>query len=299
MSVASNPTRFFFISSLFTRKKGYIEIKSSSQLKNKRAVAILNSFTPQGASPKGCIRIATYGDMIGAGYYWMEDDSNARISTFLQPISRTSDPFLPPIKCELIPKIAQVQEYFFISQKYESQWLFNITKEFGIENAAAIFYSLLCGDNIILVHPEPETRMKFLGSLMSLMPGFSFQYNRITSSCAELDGNENIVGIDQLPRKYRSHKKLYLPLDTIFVDLKTNHVEGEGMKNSHFTKYVMEYAEHSLSRARETTYQLYDQILQQKGNFDDMGDSADSSLVHRIEAKLGLRPPEKEDWMMF
>jgi len=79
-----NSTKVDFVSSIFTRNKGFTSIESSSKMSHKNAVAILNSFTPQGASPQGSIRISTYDKYLGVGYYWMEDNSTARISTFYQ-----------------------------------------------------------------------------------------------------------------------------------------------------------------------------------------------------------------------
>ncbi len=292
--------RYNFLSSLFTRSNGYTKIKSSSILSKKQAVSILNSFTPQGASPKGSIRIATYGDMIGAGYYWMENESTARISTFLTPFDDvTPSSFLPPLKLDDIPNIAKVNDFFRLNIKYDQNWVFNIARHFGNEKGSAILYSLLSGDNLIIVHSNTEERLKFIAFLLTLIPSLSFKYNRITSGCTELDGNENIVGVDELPRKFRSHKKLYLPLDTIFIDLKLNNIEGEGIKNSDYTRMLMEIAQDDMEAAQIEIFKLYKEILERKNKFSNICDDQDMNLVNRIEVKLGLRPPLSQDWMMF
>lgn len=82
--LSDNLSKVDFISSVFTRNKGFTHIECSTKLSRKDAVSILNAFTPQGASPQGSVRIANFRNYLGVGYYCMEDSSTARISTFFE-----------------------------------------------------------------------------------------------------------------------------------------------------------------------------------------------------------------------
>jgi hypothetical protein len=161
-------------------------------------------------------------------------------------------------------------------------------------------FSFLSGDNILIVHPDQELRLRFLGFFLDLIPSVALRYNRITLGCSELDGNENIVGVDQLPNTYRSHKKLYLPLDTIFVDLTSHRVEGEGIKRSSLTDTLSEQIDSNYMNAKSELSLFYADILNETQTSTYGNNENDNLLKERIQVKLKLKSEAKQqDWLMF
>ena len=132
-----NSKKVHYVSSVFTRNKGFTSIESSSKISHKKAVSILNSFTPQGASPQGSIRITKYDKYLGVGYYWMEDNSTARISTFFQEYKDNRLlSYVPPLISELIPQLAKgfMREYFSNIRPAED---YPIISQFGVEKTGS------------------------------------------------------------------------------------------------------------------------------------------------------------------
>ncbi|MDH5400888.1 MAG: hypothetical protein OEZ01_08990 [Candidatus Heimdallarchaeota archaeon] len=285
------------ISSIFTRKKGYTKIKSSLSYSNERAVKILNTFTPQGVSPKICLRIGSIDNQIGVGYYYMEDNSTVRISTFLSPIQINNlEVFTPPIEEDQIIRLAK-GELSMISHKY-SFFTNTFLDIFDNEDASSILYSILSGDNLIIVHPNHTDRLQFMASLLNVLPKIIFQYSRLTSSCSELEGNENIIGVEELPKKYRSHKKLFLSLDTIFIDLTTRSIEGEGIKNCNLTRDVISKIKENYSNGIIDLQNIIEDIINNNSAFIEKLDAQSGYLVNTIQEKLNITNESEQSWIM-
>ncbi|MHA2097521.1 MAG: hypothetical protein ACW99A_02435 [Candidatus Kariarchaeaceae archaeon] len=227
--------------------------------------------------------------------------STAKLSTYLLNSHIIGlNPFTPP----LVPNFDS-SKYFIITKlkntlSYPESWIYPVIEKFGHSSTSALMFSFLSGDNILIVHPDQETRLRFLGYFLNILPSTVLRYNRITLGCSELDGNENIVGVDQLPHQYRSHKKLYLPLDTIFVDLINSKVEGEGIKRSLLTDNLSSIMNQNLNLAKTSLKMFFTEILERKevSLFDI--DPDNEPLIKRIEAKLNIESSaKKQDWLMF
>lgn len=290
-------SKYDFLSSKFTRKRGFTNITGSISLSRKKAISILNSFTPQGASPAHSIRIGSFNDMIGAGYYSMEDESTANLYTVLSLNNEDKYlPFIPSLNLSDIENISIGKFNLNKITSYNSMDSLDLNNIFGVERTSNILYSLLSGDNLIIVEPSHDKRLAFMRTLLMMVPRVSLKYNRLTSDCFELDGNENIIGVDQLPRKFRSHKKLYLPVDTIFVDLEQGQIEGNGIKNSSLTKKIILNNQFDISKILVETSQLYKKIIE--NNYIPKEDETNKSLVNRMRYKLGIDKEFKENWLM-
>lgn len=287
----------FTLQSQFTRSHGYTNIQSSRKVKHRQAIQILNSFTPQGASPKVSLRIGNWDNKLGLGYYFMENDSNAQISALLVEKSENSRGNLRiPLSEVAIEHIATGSyEKIFSSDIVRSQ---NLVRDFGLEQTSMILYSILTGDNIIIIHPEHRKRVEFIKSIIDIVPPRYFQYNRITTGCSELDGNENIIGVEKLPKKYRSHKKLYMPVDTIFVDLVDIQIMGEGLKSNQFTTQLGQQHTKDPELCTTQLQRYFDDIT--KESYSDTGKYGKNSdiLTRKIRAKLGLEESNNENWLM-
>lgn len=288
---------FFTLQSQFTRRQGYTNIQSSVKVKHKQAIKILNSFTPQGASPKISLRIGAWNNKLGLGYYFMENESNAQISTIIiDNLDSHSQNLIVPMSEVAIENIAMGSyEEIMKTDNITSQ---KLAKDFGIEQTSMILYSILTGDNIIIIHPDHQKRVEFVKSLLELVPISYFQYNRITTGCSELDGNENIVGVEKLPKKYRSHKKLYMPVDTIFVDLVDTQIMGEGLKSNPFTTSLTQTHIKDPNQSAAELRVYFNEITNPK--FKDYGKYGKNNdfLTRKIRAKLGLEEANKENWLM-
>lgn len=290
-------SKYDFLSSKFTRKRGFTNITGSISLSRKKAISILNSFTPQGASPAHSIRIGSFNDMVGAGYYSMEDESTANLYTVLSLNNEDKYlPFIPSLNLSDIENISIGKFNLNKITSYNSMDSLDLNNIFGVERTSNILYSLLSGDNLIIVEPSHDKRLAFMRTLLMMVPRVSLKYNRLTSDCFELDGNENIIGVDQLPRKFRSHKKLYLPVDTIFVDLEQGQIEGNGIKNSSLTKKIILNNQFDISKILVETSQLYKKIIE--NNYIPKEDETNKSLVNRMRYKLGIDKEFKENWLM-
>lgn len=290
-------SKYDFLSSKFTRKRGFTNITGSISLSRKKAISILNSFTPQGASPAHSIRIGSFNDMVGAGYYSMEDESTANLYTVLSLNNEDKYlPFIPSLNLSDIENISIGKFNLNKITSYNSMDSLDLNNIFGVERTSNILYSLLSGDNLIIVEPSHDKRLAFMRTLLMMVPRVSLKYNRLTSDCFELDGNENIIGVDQLPRKFRSHKKLYLPVDTIFVDLEQGQIEGNGIKNSSLTKKIILNNQFDISKILVETSQLYKKIIE--NNYIPKKDETNKSLVNRMRYKLGIDKEFKENWLM-
>lgn len=290
-------SKYDFLSSKFTRKRGFTNITGSISLSRKKAISILNSFTPQGASPAHSIRIGSFNDMVGAGYYSMEDESTANLYTVLSLNNEDKYlPFIPSLNLSDIENISIGKFNLNKITSYNSMDSLDLNNIFGVERTSNILYSLLSGDNLIIVEPSHDKRLAFMRTLLMMVPRVSLKYNRLTSDCFELDGNENIIGVDQLPRKFRSHKKLYLPVDTIFVDLEQGQIEGNGIKNSSLTKKIILNNQFDISKILVETSQLYKKIIE--NNYIPKEDETNKSLVNRMRYKLGIDKEFKENWFM-
>lgn len=292
------PQNIDFITSLFTRQQGYTKINGSRKLSHKQAIEILNSFTPQGASPRISLRIGRYRGEIGIGYYFMESDERAKISTILLKDSINTDTILqlPFDEFDIMAIANGNRDNFFRYNSIESK---DYWKLFHSEQLAIILYSLLVGDNIILVHSDHSERLEFISRVLQIMPSIIFDYNRITSSCAELEGNENIVGVAELPQKYRSHKKLFLPLDTIFVDLNTKRIQGEGMKTCEFAKGLSTVLKKNIDHTRDELCNFFKKVSSE--NFDPQEYTSDEPtqiMINRIRSKMGLDRKSMDNWIM-
>jgi hypothetical protein len=287
-------SKHVWISSYFTRKRGYTDIQFQGIAK-KNTVSILNSLTPQGASIGSSIRIAKVNQYLGVGYYWMVDQSNAFISTILRQKNSELIQFLPPLEEASIPLFAQSRGGITLAMAYDFDSLFNIHR-FTKSDTSKLLYSYLTGDSMIILHPRHSVRLEFMGLLLALSPPSLFDYTRFTSNCSELDGNENIIGVPELARKYRSHKKLYLPLDTIFVDLENGRIEGDGAKSCQLTDELTDTIFDSYDETVSKIYKLFGNLKQSNGKAIDY---ASQNFTHRIKAKLGLATQLERDWMMF
>ncbi|MCE7736220.1 MAG: hypothetical protein GPJ54_15165 [Candidatus Heimdallarchaeota archaeon] len=230
----------------------------------------------------------------------MLSPSIATLSTYLLDSSAVGlNPFTPPLISNP-DKIDSEIVNPWVNLSYSPDWIYPVVDKFGTVHTSTLLFSFLSGDNILIVHPDQEVRLRFLGFFLNLIPSIALKYNRITFGCSELDGNENIVGIDQLPHKYRSHKKLYLPLDTIFVDLTNHSIEGDGIKRSPLTDKLSELINSSYSSVKEELHSFYAEIIDktQRPTFEE--NEKDVHLKDRIQIKLKLKSETKQqDWLMF
>lgn len=291
--------KYHIVTSTFTRANGFEAIESSTNHSKSELLKILTAFTPQGASPNECIRIRTCMDWIGISYFAKEDDSTYNMMVLLTELERILwKPFLPIMHEKIISHLAKGDKYKLIEYA-DHEFDINLANQFDLEKASIFLYSLLCGDDIIIVHPEHSERLKFIYGILQMIPSILFKYICITTNCEELDGNENIIGVSKLPEKYQSHMKLYLPLDTIFVDLNSKLIQGEGIKNSELTRKFIDLCQSGISDGRKMIIHFLQNILHQRLLKNEAIDDTDLSLVHRIEVKMGLRPPIVQDWMMF
>ncbi|MCH8907151.1 MAG: hypothetical protein IH840_08690 [Candidatus Heimdallarchaeota archaeon] len=287
-----------YVISKFTREKGFTEIHSNKH-DRKKSISLLNNFIPQGASPRGSVRL-TYVDesTLGVGYYKMIDHSNASIHTLLAKINENKfERFLPTLKYHFNDMVDPLN--INMVMKYEDHLTYSLLENFGLKKSASILYSYLTGDNILLVTEKNDLRLNFIRTLLSISPNLIFTYNRITTGCMELDGNENIVSVNKLPRKYRSHKKLFLPLDTIFIDLENRYVEGEGVKYSEYTEYLVDILSRGSDGAFTELKHFFENIVNRKPSIQRNFGEIDLSLISRIESKLRRRPSKQEEWIMF
>ncbi len=296
--LANNGSPLEYLSSYFTRKKGFENIQSSTSISRKKAINILNSFTPQGASPRVSIRLGSIDNKVGVGYYFMENNSSVHISTILTSLKNDRlQTFLPPLEHDIISYLAKGAKINLLNNHYSKNKIIDIVNLFGKETASALIYSILSGDNLIIVHEDHTERLKFLASILNFLPRVSLSYNRLTSECAELDGNENIIGVSELPKKYRDHKKLYLPLDTIFVDLEENRIEGSGLKRAPFTDSVVESAMDDNTMIKTHIHDFFKGISESEYNNSNT-DPKSMTLIERIELKLGIRKELEQSWLM-
>jgi len=227
----------------------------------------------------------------------MEDDENALLSTILIDQNHLdSKPLNVPISETAIEAIARGDHQQILTQSPQTSA--KLTDLYSVDEASMILYSLLAGDNMIIIHPDHEQRLDFIRSMVFMMPNLFFKYNRITSGCAELDGNENIIGVSQLPLTYRSHKKLYMPLDTIFVDLQNQKVMGEGLKTSDLTKNLVRNYQEKIQLGRKSIISFFTDISQKKftnaGRYDDQS----KPLIDKIRNKLGLETNDQDNWLL-
>lgn len=237
---------------------------------------------------------------LGVGYYKMLSPSIATLSTYLLDSAAVGlNPFTPPLISNPDKiKVGTIDPWVNLS--YSPDWIYPVVEKFGTVNTSTLLFSFLSGDNILIVHPDQEVRLRFLGFFLNLIPSIALKYNRITFGCSELDGNENIVGIDQLPIKYRSHKKLYLPLDTIFVDLSNHSIEGEGIKRSPLTDSLSEQINSSYTLVKEILTSFYTEIISKTQSSKFEKNVKDVHLKDRIQIKLKLKSETKQqDWLMF
>lgn len=230
----------------------------------------------------------------------MINPSTATLSTYLIDSDAVGlNPFTPPlISNKDNNNLEKMNPMVNIS--YPLDWIYPVIDNFGISGTSALLFSFLSGDNILIVHPNQEVRIRFLGFFLNLIPSIALKYNRITLGCSELDGNENIVGVDQLPQKYRSHKKLYLPLDTIFVDLTNHHIEGEGIKRSDLTDNLSEQIELNYNAAKNRLNLFYHDIVTNTQSSTFQLNEKNEQLKERIQIKLKLKSERNQsDWLMF
>lgn len=292
------PIKYHIITSTFTRANGYEDIETTTNQSKSEVVKILTSFTPQGACPGESTRIRIYGKFIGVSYFIMENPSKFKIMVLLTNLEKIIwEPFVPLLHEKAISHLARGDKYKLVEYQYYIKEI-SLVKIFGLEKASTILYSLLGGDNIIIFHPNHKKRLEFVVGILQLIPATILKYHCITSHCEELDGNENIVGIDHLPKKFLTHKKLYLPLDTIFVDLDTLEIHGEGIKNSNLTRKLMDIGHGGVQETRKMITKILKNIINKNIQYQTYDDS-EVSLIHRIEAKLGLREKLIQEWIMF
>ena len=169
---------------------------------------------------------------------------------------------------------------------------------FDVSTSSMILYSFLAGDNMIIIHPDHQVRLEFIKSLIAFVPFTFYRYNRITSGCSELDGNENIIGVEELPIKYRSHKKLYMPVDTIFVDLKENKVMGEGLKNNQFIKEIIENYNLDIKLGRKLVINYFEDISRPNYQESEKYGENSKQLTNKIRMKLGLNVQSDDNWLL-
>lgn len=281
-----------YITSLFTREYGYTNIESNAKYSKKKSIHILNSFTPQGASPDISLRIGSYDNLIGIGYYHMENNSDARLSTlFTKYDDNIRYKFI-----DLPTKEQNIRE-FTVNTMFSAtdvKLSVNMLTRFDQLSLSILFYSIMAGDNIIVIHPDHELRLQLFSELLRLFPVLMLQYNRLTTNCTELDGNENIIGVSTLPPSYRSHDKLHLPLDTIFVDLTDYRVTGGGVKNNKFTDVIADSV-HYDNNPRDKITDYFDKAM--KYNDDYQEKIANYHLIQKIRINLGIEREQSNEWL--
>jgi hypothetical protein len=292
------PVQYEIITSTFTRSHGFTDISSTTPHSRPQLIQLLNAFSPRGSSPPQTIKIRSYEQWIGVSYYSKESTTTYKMMVVLS----NSDPLnwecLTPFESEHdTQKLARGDRYKLLETQPSRPS--NLVRRLGSDLVASLIYSVLCGDNIIFVHQDHEERLRFIGDLLRLFPGLVMCYNTITSNCIEIDGNENITGLGQLPSKFYSHKELYLPLDTVFVDLNHNSIHGDGVKSSDLTRKLADIGWSDPNQTRKMICLLLKKIFATDDERKKQLDHEDEDLIMRIEVKLGLRSQEQDNWIMF
>jgi len=281
-----------YIKALFTREQGYTEIECTVRYPHKKAIQILNSFTPQGSSPEISLRIGSLNDMIGIGYYRMNNESEASLFTsFTKHDEENMNLFLHLPKATTGNEQVNFDKIIYPAEHDSNPQLLDY---FDNEMVSSLLYSIMAGDNIIVIHEDHEKRLEFFREFLSYFPIILLKYNRLTTNCTELDGNENIIGVSQLPKKYRSHDKLHLSLDTIFVDLAAYTISGGGLKRNEFSDTIAE-----LIRTEANPREIILEYIQSSTTMDENYKSImpNYHLIQQLRVNLGIEEPTANDWL--
>ncbi|MHA1910702.1 MAG: hypothetical protein ACTSYA_03305 [Candidatus Kariarchaeaceae archaeon] len=225
----------------FTRRIGFVDVKTSLELNEREQNRLITQALPQGSSPQESIKMMLRENDILVSYYSMTNVSDAIIVILilegLEP--KLQIPYW--IFSEKSIKLAiQAKEENWLINKLKNRVELTATqeKEFEIldENTlSSLFYSILTGDNIILISEEHEKRIKFLATIGGVFPVKLMEKNKITTWCKEFEGNQNILGIDQSSKDTKKINRFRLQADLIFVDLDSGILTGEGAKDAPLT----------------------------------------------------------------
>lgn len=174
--------KFEVISANFTRVESFTYIQSSSKIDYKTALQILNQFIPQGSSPKYNIRISSFEYKIGIGYYYMTNRENSSISIiFVQYGKIENIPLNIPLTEVATRELSQNNFRKFL--EFEKLDAIKLSDYFSSEDIGLILYSLLAGDNIIIVHHNYNERIQFFKSVTQIIPAIWYHYNTINTNC--------------------------------------------------------------------------------------------------------------------
>ena len=275
----------------FTRRIGFIDVKTSLKLNEREQNRLITSALPQGSSPKESIKIMLREKDLLVSYYSMTNISDAIIVILilkgLEP--KLQIPYWIFSEKSLLLAIRAKEE------NWETDELMNLLelaatqeKEFGLldeKTLSSFFYSALTGDNIILISETHEKRIKFLATIGGVFPARLMEKNKITTWCKEFEGNQNILGIDLSSKDTKKINRFRLQSDLIFVDLDNGTLEGEGAKDSPLTgELAIMFKEGKTQEIVRKLNEVCD--MSEKGEVTKETHPQDEELYKRIKSNL-------------
>ncbi len=282
----------------FTRRIGFVDIKTSLELNEREQNRLITQALPQGSSPQESIKIMLREDGLLVSYYSMTNISDAIIVILILE-------GLEP-KLQLPYWIFSEKSLKLAIQAKEENWLINKLKnrveltatqerEFELldeKTLSSLLYSVLTKDNVILISEAHETRIKFLATLGGAFPAKIMEQNKITTWCKEFEGNQNILGIDQSSKDTKKINRFRLQSDLIFVDLDSGILTGEGAKDAPLTdELAIMYREGKTQEMVRKLNEVCD--IAEKGAITEEMHPQDAELFKRIRSNLTGEEMEK------
>ncbi len=286
-----------YVSAFFTRKSGFEVISNNTGINEKELAPLFLSFIPQGRSPEYSEILKNHGLGLFASYFSMINDRDFFLVIFqissLDEFSHLPGKIFDPHVHDLAVKLARREHsYTEVVQKWPSaENDFSPSTYLSREHWPAMIFSLLAGDDIVIVSGNQKRRQDFFEMISHLLPMAFLRYNSFTLLANELKNNLNIIGVSKRPSEKEVRKQL--GLDSIIVDLDENTLDGEGVKT---TDVCEELADKLLSSFNE-----YKSLLQEHAKeWSALGyspegifDPRDQVLIRRIGARIHGKPEEQ------
>ncbi len=292
-----------YVSAFFTRKGGFEIISNNLGINEKELIPLLVSFIPQGKSPEYSEILKSHKSNLFASYFSMINDKDFFLILFQisepDEFSFLQDKIFDSHTHDLAIRLAR-REYAYqdVIQKWpHTENTFSPTAYLGREFWPSLIFSLLAGDNIVIVSHNQNLLQDFFDVISHILPIVFLRYNSFTLLANELKNNLNIVGVSKRPSEKEVRKQL--GLDSIIVDLDEKTLDGEGVKTtdlceeltSKLLRSMDEYKILLQKHAREWSLSEYSPVTSL--------DPRDQTLVRRIGARIHGRPEEQPDTGFF
>jgi len=287
-----------YLSAFFTRKQGFEIVSTNLGLSKSETIEILIKYIPQGNTPKKTQILGYWNDYIVISYFETTSETDFFVLLlFIKPKNETSfiEESLFDEKNQKYALLMGRNQITFETIKNEWNKIDELKIPISDENIwEHILFSLLAGDNIIVISKDLRNRQEFFEFIVHELPVMFLKYNRFVLEAKELKGNGNILGLSERPEE--KNIKQEFGVDTIIIDLDNGTISGEGMKISPIVKEMAKAIVESPNLFKELILSITNKWISYNWDTKKEENAQDQFLLQKIKNRVFGEEKEETDF---